>query len=1195
MRSHRLRRALAAGVAAAAAAVALVAIPTPLPAAAAAPVLSVTFEDGTTGALARSGGPTLEVVDDGAGGRALSVSGRTNSWDTVQSPTGLLAAGTDYTFSARIRLAAGTPGSRTAHFTVDDNHYTWVGATSATADAWTTLTGTYRLPADATPATAKFSIEVNPETDGGPQPSFLLDDVVVTPQEAPGPGPVQPPGTRLLDADFETGLQGWAARASADGPGTLAATTAQAHGGTQSAALTERTTQGDGIGHDVTGLLFPATTYEVSAWVRFGPGQPADSVWLSLARTTGATTSYDTIAQFSGISADGWTHVTARFQVGAFETGLLYFETAYQGGATGNTSDLYLDDVSVIVPDPTQVQDLTPIKDTVPFPVGVAIDSRETTGSPAELTLRHFNQISGENYMKPEAWYDAQHHFAPGAETNALMDFSQENDLRLYGHTLVWHSQTPAWFFADDGGRQLTNSPADQQVMRDRLRTHINDIARYLSDGYGLFGSDTNPLVAFDVVNEVVADGTEYADGLRRSPWYTILGEEYIDLAFQYADEAFNHTYAAPGAQRPVTLFINDYNTEQSGKQQRLHDLVARLLDRGVPVDGVGHQFHLSMSTPITSLDAALTAFQDLPITQAVTELDVTTGTPVTSARLVDQGYYYRDTFRILRAHAGDLFSVTLWGLTDGRSWRLSSGAPLAFDDDLQAKPAYYGIVDAALPNRQRAADVFRGDVALTAQATTDLAWQQLPLHQIDGLGTFQLRWEADHLSAYVHVDDATAEAADGLAFTYGTATATFRRDGTGTVQGVVTPVEGGYDVVVHLPVTATQGATMAFDVQVTDGARTGGWNAAGSTGTLSLLEPLSFLQVAPATGAPQIDGSVDPEWATAGIAHTGTQVEGVGGATADMRTLWRGDTLYVLAEVADPVVDVSGNDPWTQDSVEFFVDAANLKNGPYTPTDTQVRISADNVLSFGTGDEATQRARVTSATQRLDGGYVVEAAIDMLGKGGAGTFQGLDFQVNDASGGVRRAVHTWAEPTGTGYQTTARWGVGQFVDSSVIGDGPQIIPGASSVRAGDELPITLSGFTPGTRVEVTLTAAGIVAAAEGQPANAASPAATRVLGSVTVGDAAVTTARFLVPADTAVGRYTVVASAPGDISASAPIEVTAAGSGSGGSTADGNAQHGGLPITGASVAGIVVLAFALLAGGWYLLRRRAGAGQPAA
>ncbi|WP_448061111.1 endo-1,4-beta-xylanase [Cellulomonas hominis] len=1111
--------------------------------AAPAPVLSVDFDDGTTGALIRSGSPTLDVIDGGVAGKALRVSDRVNSWDTAQTPTGLLDAGTTYTLSAALRLVEGTEGTRTAHFTVDDGSYVWVGTTSVSADAWSTVTGTYTPPAAADPATVKASIEAE-AVAGGPLPAFLLDDVVITAVDS-GPAPTEPgpaPGTQVLASDFEDDLDGWAPRVAGSGAPVLERTTEDAHTGTGAAALTARSSQGDGIGHDVTGLLVPGTTYELSAWLRFAPGQPTDGIWLSMARTLGGSTSYDTLDQYTEVSADGWAHVTTRFQMGRADAALIYLETAYRSGATGNTSDFLLDDVSISVPAQAQVQDLTPIKDTVPFPVGVAVDSRETTGAAAELLQQHFDQVTPENYMKPEAWYNAAREFAPGPETDALMVFGQENDVRVYGHTLVWHSQTPAWFFQDDAGAPLTTSPADQQLLRDRMRTHIFAVAAYLADSYGAFGSATNPLHAFDVVNEVVSDAADTSDGLRRSEWYRILGEDYIDLAFEYANEAFNSTYAAPGVDRPITLFINDYNTEQPGKQQRLRALVERLLARGVPVDGVGHQFHVSLSTAVSALEGALVAFEDLPVTQAVTELDVTTGTPVNAARLTDQGYFYRDAFRVFRAHADSLFSVTVWGLTDGRSWRVGSGAPLLFDDELQAKPAYHGVVDGDLGARQRAANVFRGDVPLDDRATTALAWRQLPLHDIEGTAAFQLRWETDHLTAYVRVTDADAEAGDGVELAYGGSTVRIARDGTGDAPAVASEVDGGYALVVHLPVVAAQGGTLPFDVQVTDGSSTSAWSTPGTTGTLSFLEPLSYLEVPEAADAPAIDGDVDAAWADVPAVRTATQVEGTGGAVADVRTMWREGVLYVLATVTDPDVDVSGSDPWTQDSVELFVDAGNHKNGSYRYDDTQIRISAANALSFGTGDEPFQRARVTSATARTPDGYVVEAGVSLLEEGGADTFHGLDFQVNDASSGARRAVHTWAEPTGTGYQTTARWGVGRLVPQDVdtpTPDVPGIALSAGTVRAGGELTASLTGFTAGTAVDLVLQDARPQRALLRPVAVLAASHA--VLGTVTIGAGPVTTARMQVPAATAAGPYTLAAVDGDVVLASAPLTVLAA------------------------------------------------------
>ena len=379
--------------------------------------------------------------------------------------------------------------------------------------------------------------------------------------------------------------------------------------------------------------------------------------------------------------------------------------------------------------DDPDIEDLTPIKDTVDFNIGVAVDSRETAGSPAALVRRHFDQLTPENHMKPEAWYDASRDVRDPSRSDRDHGLrAGERPRRVRPHARL--AQPDAGLVLHPRRRHAADEQraADQQVLRDRLRSHIFSVAETLSTAYGPFGSETNPLVAFDVVNEVVSDAST-DDGLRRSRWYDVLGESYIDLAFRYADEAFNGTYAIPGPTRPVLLAINDYNTEQEAKRLRLRALVNRLLGRGVPVDAVGHQFHLSLSTPIQSLEDAIVAFADLPVTQVVSELDVTTGTPVTEARLIDQGYFYRDAFRVFREHADELFSVTVWGLTDGRSWRVASGAPLVFDDELQAKPAYHGIVDGELPPRQRSAFVFmaEGDLGIGADE-----WERLPLHAID-------------------------------------------------------------------------------------------------------------------------------------------------------------------------------------------------------------------------------------------------------------------------------------------------------------------------------------------------------------------------------------------------------------------------------------------------------------------------------
>ncbi len=473
----------------------------------------------------------------------------------------------------------------------------------------------------------------------------------------------------IISTDFEGGLDGWVARDSQGKP-KVELTTAESHSPSHAALVSNRSGQGDGIGHDVTGLMKVGTKYSITAWVKFAAGNPTAAIWLTMRRTNAGADSFDTIAQFPEVPGDSWQQVTASYTLADAEAAFIYFESAYPDG----TKAPFLVDDIVIAGEagPAIQKDLKNLKDTVSFPVGVAIDSRETAGAYSELVLKHFNQMTLENHMKPEAWYGSDKGFRIHPEAKTLMAYAQSKGLRVWGHTLVWHQQVPDWFFQHDDGTPLTSSEADKTLLRNRLHDHIFGVAEALSGLYGPFGSSTNPLIGFDVVNEVISDGSNEADGLRRSAWYNVLGEEYIEDAFKYAEQAFNVDHAAPGVTRPIKLAINDYNTDQPAKARRLHDLVALLLGHKVPVDIVGHQFHVSLSTDPRAIDNALTSFEDLPVMQDVSELDVMTGTPVDDAKLIDQGYLYRDAFRIFRDHADKLFSVTIWGLYDGR--RLALG-----------------------------------------------------------------------------------------------------------------------------------------------------------------------------------------------------------------------------------------------------------------------------------------------------------------------------------------------------------------------------------------------------------------------------------------------------------------------------------------------------------------------------------------
>jgi endo-1,4-beta-xylanase len=984
-------------------------------------LLSNDFETAYTPWGAR-GGVTLALADEAHGGsHSLSITGRTANWNgTATSATALFQPGISYSVTGWVKLPAGTSGSTGIHFTVErmpsgstSNSYDWIGGSNpTTADTWVQIGGTYTFPAGQSAATLYV------EAEGATTP-FLLDDVLVT-----GP-PAAPPVETVSAVDFEDGTTGtWTQSGGSTGTLTVVA------GPDGGKVLSVNNRNADYVGvQSPAGLFKTGKTYNFSMKVRLAPGTPGSAGVRFVMKPQ-----FEWIGNTS-MNADSWTNVNATWTApGNAPAGTdpatlqVYIGTS---NLDPNVPYTYLVDDIKITTQKEVVQPLKPVKDTVDFPIGAAIDSRETVGDPSTLLLRHFDQVTPENHFKPEQWYDADRNFRASSDAVAIMNFARDHHLRVYGHTLVWYQQTPAWFFQDDQGNPLPANATGQAILTQRLHDHIFNVANWIATNYGPFGSAGNPLVAFDVVNETVADTGENADGLRRSEWYRILGENYIDLAFQYANQAFNIDHAASGVDRPIKLFINDYNSEQGGKQDRYHALVQRLLARHIPVDGVGHQFHLSQTVAVSSLNGALTRFTDLPVLQAVTELDVTLATPVTQAEIIDQGYFYRDAFNVFRQH--QLFSVTVWGLYDARSWRASQD-PLLFDGQLQAKPAYYGVADPTnLPARLRTANVFGGDVALDSSAFDAIEWKQLPAIAIgDGVGSFGLRWNADHLTAMVTV---ASDSDDAIQFAYAGKTVTVHKDGTGDVPAVVKDDSAGWRAVVHLPHSGVaQGGTGMLDIRVLSGSNvSGAWNSPGALGTLSYIEPLSYLQVVQARQAPVIDGTVDAAWSDAKVVQTAKVQSGdSAGASADVRTLWQNDTLYVLATVTDPHIDVSSSNAYEQDSVELFVDPGNAKNGTYRDVDSQMRINVNNLHSFGTGDATAQEGRLRSATKLTDTGYVVEAAVTLAGRGGMGSFQGLDFQVNDGTNGARTSVHSWAEPTGTGYQTTARWGVGQLIGSVV-------------------------------------------------------------------------------------------------------------------------------------------------------------------
>ncbi|MGY1804465.1 endo-1,4-beta-xylanase [Blastococcus sp. SYSU D00922] len=669
------------------------------PSAAAAPatVHETSFEDGTSGWYGRGSQATVSADVARTGVQSLYASGRTQAW---QGPginaLSFMPAGT-YTAEAWVRLPAGSgtdvvtmsakrvSGGATAYDTV-----AWQVAVSDSS--WTKVSGTYEF------ATQNSELELYLESPDATQ-SFYVDDVTIVGEAAAPsePGTVQP-----VSNDFEDGLQGWGPRGDAQ----VATTTSDAHGGTTSLLTTNRLQAWQGPTLDVTTSLAVGTPVRLSLWAKLAPGEAPSSLKATIQRDRGTSTNYDGVPGASAVvTADAWTELTGTYTLGApIDKAQLYVE----GDAD---VDFLIDDVSLAAFTETPIENVPGLKDVLGEQgfehVGVAIDQRETVGRASQLLQQHFNAFTPENDGKPADIQPTEGTFTFG-DLDALLDYADATGVQVYGHVLAWHSQTPDWFFQRNGA-WLTNSPADQELLRSRMEAHIKAIADHVNARYP---DGNSPIWAWDVVNEVINDSDNAnPHDMRDSRWFQVLGETFVDDAFRLADQYF------PEAE----LFINDYNTEMPTKRADYLELIAALQDRGVPIDGVGHQAHMDFARPVEWLDASLDAVEELDpsLLQVITELDISTSaenygadvsggtTPQHRPGMADQdeaetenGYYYRDLFAMLRTHSDSIESVTFWGISNARSWLRTWPAarpweaPLPFDDDLQVTPAYWGIVD---------------------------------------------------------------------------------------------------------------------------------------------------------------------------------------------------------------------------------------------------------------------------------------------------------------------------------------------------------------------------------------------------------------------------------------------------------------------------------------------------------------------
>jgi endo-1,4-beta-xylanase len=333
---------------------------------------------------------------------------------------------------------------------------------------------------------------------------------------------------------------------------------------------------------------------------------------------------------------------------------------------------------------------------------------------------KHYDIVTPENCMKPERIHPGENRYT--FETaDAMVDWCQKNGIKVWGHTLGWHGQTPVWFFQDssntatasaapqpaaaapqpgDTSRPRRNPPgfipgplASKEVVLERLKKHIMTVV----------GRYKGRITGWDVFNESIADGGDgTTENLRTFSWYRAVGPEVLNLAFKWAHEA------DPNAQ----LYYNDYNIEQGavenkGKHASSLLLLKRLIKEGAPITGVGIQGHWHLNTNLADVEKAIENYAALGLKVSITELDVTAtgnnsgamnvnqGGSISAENFQKQAEVYKKLFEIFNRHADVIDRVTFWGLSDTRSWRRNQ-QPLLFDGELNAKPAFDAVVEAS-------------------------------------------------------------------------------------------------------------------------------------------------------------------------------------------------------------------------------------------------------------------------------------------------------------------------------------------------------------------------------------------------------------------------------------------------------------------------------------------------------------------
>ena len=736
---------------------------------------------------------------------------------------------------------------------------------------------------------------------------------------------------------------------------------------------------------------------------------------------------------------------------------------------------------------------------------GTAIMSSEISDDTLmALVKKHFNAVTFGNELKPDALFNYQIGQSVDSTTITFqgkelkvpvvndkqenLDFSRAdamldkilewnnanpNDkIRVRGHVLVWHSQTPEWFFHED--YDVAKPYADKETMNRRLEWFIFSVFDHYF-GKAANGKYDGLFYGWDVVNEAV-NGNTYRDdkvisdasdtstsdtrhGSNSMWWRVYKSNEFIINAFKYANKY---------APNDVELYYNDFGETDNTKCEGIVKLINDVKSAdGTRLDAFGMQAHYNVDGfSAAQFKSVAKKYAQAAGKVQLTELDFKAsstydGTAATrESEYTKMAYCHKNLYEAIKAlkeEGANVSGITVWGVIEPNSWlhsqsNLGGGAsgsaqcPLLFDGNYKAKPAYWAYVDATKlqPAIQK--------VTITEAKDGNIAGETYTIDQGAVQAEFIPVWDADGLTVQVKVKDTTVNDADAVTVYVDpdNSASDITPHKVTVARTAAAAIAGGYQATVKVSMKGLKVAQqISLDVVVNNDGETGSFN------DLTGKQESSSKYYAVATMKPgiekipygtiSVDADADAAWGNA--VNIPLTINKGSEASANAKVLWDDDNLYVYATVNDAVLDKTGAQTHEQDSLEVFIDEDNGKTASYGEDDKQYRINYNNGQSFN--GKKCLAENVKSATKTIDGGYVVEAAFKWTDiKPANGTKIGLEFQINDAKGGKRTGTLSWYDETGMGWSGSNVYGTVELTGKTGSnGGGSSVNPGTSDTK----------------------------------------------------------------------------------------------------------------------------------------------------